>query len=606
MGHQICDSIRNEPHQLAAGTVLNGRYLIGRSIGQGGFGITYAGMDMKDSERIAVKEFFPSGIVMRDPDAVVRPLRTEDSRWFEKYRERFLHEYQILAELSGMQQIVRVSDFFFAYGTAYIVMEYIEGITLKQYVEERGGRLSGDETFRILEPVMHSLAGIHEAGLIHRDVSPDNLMILSDGSAKLLDFGAVLDIGVAAGADLPLSKSVTAVIKNGYAPLEQYQSHGSLGPWTDVYALCATICYCLTGKAPPEALERLLQDMPVRLRKEGADISADGEEVIKKGMELRASDRFADMNQLLEALSGVKELSGHTAADSGKPLVYKKAGAGHTKAVKIKWMSLVPVILAVFLLTGLFFFQLQSGDGSKKTAVNKAIAAPVCFRNYTEEMDGWEETGTVIMVGCGEVAAFSKDYTFSCSLYLPKAACAADGDKMFVHWWLDMEDEKTGHIGTTDSQYVFSLLRTQDEVFPVVMADDHTGDILVDQSDYSRLFQVKEAGDFYRLDVTELPYCELLHNEDGTDRKIVIDTGRSGQIGTGLMVTGLNQSVSSQIYLDDIVIRDKGTIIKSFDCSAESLYGHFYCYEYDDASGQRIQVDEPQLSPIPVRQTDGT
>ncbi len=597
-------SIPNGSHHLAAGTVLNGRYLIVRSIGQGGFGITYEGMDMRNSDRIALKEFFPSGIAIREPDAEVRLLRTEDSRWFEKYRKRFLHEYQILAELSSIQNIVKVSDFFFEHSTAYIIMEYIEGLTLKQYVECHGGRLSGKETFQILKPVMQSLAKIHEAGLIHRDVSPDNLMILSDGSAKLLDFGAVLDIGVTAKADLPLSKSVTAVIKNGYAPLEQYQSHGCLGPWTDVYALCATICYCLTGEAPPEALERLLQDTPVRIRKNGADISTYVEDVIKKGMELRTCDRIADMNQLLESLSGDEDLSEHTEADIRKLSVNTKASARRIKAEQKGQMVLFAVVLAVFFIASKFFH--QSEDSIGKTAVNKAIAAPVHFRNYTEDMDNWYETGTAILLGCGDVAAFSKDYTFSCSLYLPKAACAADGEKMIVHWWLDMDDEKNDcHIGTTDSLYVFSLLQVQDEVFPVVTAEHRTGDVLLEKSDYTRFFHIQEAGDFYRLDVTELPYHKLLHNEDGTDRTIAIDTSRSGQIGIGLMVTGLNQSFSSYIYLDDIVIRDKGTVIKSFDCSAESLYGHFYAYEYDDDNGLRIQVDAPQLSAIPVGQADG-
>lgn len=159
---------------------------------------------------------------------------------------------------------------------------------------------------------MQSLAKIHEAGLIHRDISPDNLMILSDGSAKLLDFGAVRDIGTGPDADMTPAESATAVFKNGYAPLEQYQSHGNLGPWTDVYALCATACYCLTGEAPPESLERLLQDTPLQIREKGADVSACTERVLKKGMELRTGDRITDMNQLLAELS-ITEKSRNTA-----------------------------------------------------------------------------------------------------------------------------------------------------------------------------------------------------------------------------------------------------------------------------------------------------
>lgn len=581
--------IPNEPHQLAAGTVLKERYFIGRALGQGGFGITYIGMDLKENRYIAVKEYFPSGMAVRDVSlsSEVRSLGADDSGWLEKHKKRFLREYRTLSELSEIPQIVKVSDFFFENNTAYIVMEYIKGKTLKQYVSDHDGRLSQEETFRILKPVMRSLAKIHKAGLIHRDVSPDNLIILPDGSAKLLDFGAARDIGADADAGMPVSKSVTAVFKNGYAPLEQYQSRGSLGPWTDVYALCATACYCLTGEAPPEALERLLQDTPVRISEKGADISPLREKVLKKGLALRASERIADMEQLFEMLfeqpEETEEMHGDRTDSAGK------WNGKRTPYRKRRWMILAAGT-AFFCMAGIFFFR------SFESSSNKVIAAPVYFRDVSVESSDWINTGTRILLGCGDVDAFSESYTLSCSLYIPKAACRKDGSKVNLIWWLDMDNTDTDvHIGTADSICCWNLINSQNEIFPVI--EDRAGNVQRN-SEYESIFQIEEKGDFYMLKVRDLPFEGRLHSEDGSDRNIAIDPSQSGRIGIGMHVTGLNQSLSSVVYLDDIVIKDHGTVIRSIDCSAKSLYDYWYMYEYDGEDGQMVSVERPELSVI--------
>ncbi|MGN0976467.1 MAG: serine/threonine protein kinase, partial [Faecousia sp.] len=293
------DRQTNAPHQLPGGTVLKEQYLVGKVLGQGGFGITYLGWDLYLDIPVAVKEYYPAGVVMRDTTVtldVVSSSGDEGAR-FRNNKERFLREAKMLARFSQVPEIVQVKNFFLANNTAYIVMEYVEGTTLKQYVADHGGRLSAEETLSILRPVIEALCKVHKAGLVHRDISPDNIMMLPSGGVKLLDFGAVRDVGEAS-VDKPLTKSTEAILKQGYAPIEQYQKHGSLGPWTDVYALCATIYYCLTGQVPPDAPERLLGYEDLNLREKVPALSEDQAKALEHGMALRAEQRTDSMDTL--------------------------------------------------------------------------------------------------------------------------------------------------------------------------------------------------------------------------------------------------------------------------------------------------------------------
>ena len=215
-------------------------------------------------------------------------------------RERFLREAKSLAQLRNVPQIVSIFDFFQANNTAYMVMEYVEGINMAKYVQTRGGRIAMDETLRILKPVMEALARVHKAGLIHRDIAPDNIMLDPRDGAKLLDFGAVRQVENP-DAEKELNRSTEAILKSGFAPMEQYLARGSLGPWTDVYAFSATIYYCVTGRIPPEAPARMLGGAP--LDWSGAQgITRRQMEVLEHGMALRAADRIASMEELMGEL----------------------------------------------------------------------------------------------------------------------------------------------------------------------------------------------------------------------------------------------------------------------------------------------------------------
>lgn len=300
------DSCQNESHQLPLGTVLNERYLIGKVLGQGGFGIVYLGWDLYQNMQVTVKEYFPGGIVTRENTTSIKLLNKseEEEQMFQNSKKRFMREAEILAQLSDIQEIVRVTDCFFANHTVYLVMEYIQGITLKQYVKERGGKLMAEEAFELLHPVMKALDRIHRLGIIHRDVSPNNIMLLSHGGIKLLDFGIAKDVGKA-WQDKELTRPTEAVLKEGYAPVEQYQTKGRLGPWTDVYALCATLFYCMTGEEPPAALERLLGKEEISFIDHGARMTEETEQILCHGMAIRSSDRISSMDELYKELFGM-------------------------------------------------------------------------------------------------------------------------------------------------------------------------------------------------------------------------------------------------------------------------------------------------------------
>ena len=296
----------NEVHQLPVGTRLRGQYIIGRALGQGGFGITYLGWDDMLDMPVAIKEFYPNAVVARDC-TVTRTVHCTTEKTMPQYeasKERFLREAKALARLRDVPEVVGVYSFFEENGTAYIIMEYVKGTDLATYIARKGGRLSPEETFRILRPVMEALEMVHQADLVHRDISPDNIMLHPRGGAKLLDFGAVRNVeGAEAGVDM--AHSTEAILKHGFAPAEQYKSRGGLGPWSDEYAMCATVYYCLTGRIPPQAVERMLEDVEVSFDIPG--LPAHQRKALEKGMAIRSKDRHGSMKKLMEALFPAEE-----------------------------------------------------------------------------------------------------------------------------------------------------------------------------------------------------------------------------------------------------------------------------------------------------------
>ncbi|MBR5292882.1 MAG: serine/threonine protein kinase [Clostridia bacterium] len=283
------------PHHLPPGTILRDRYLIGRVLGEGGFGITYIGCDLQLELKVAIKEYFPTDKANRISSSSLSVANYSGSigQRYEEGKARFLQEARTMAKMDKQPVIVSAKDFFEANNTAYIVMEYVEGTTLKDIVAQRGGRIPADELFRMMEPLFSALKDMHALGLIHRDISPENLM-LERGAIRLLDFGCARE-----SADG--NATMTIALKHGYAPIEQYQNKGQ-GSWTDVYALSATMYYCLTGKKPPQSMDRLCEDELILPLKLGVNMSENQEKALLYGMGVRPRRRYRTVEELYAAL----------------------------------------------------------------------------------------------------------------------------------------------------------------------------------------------------------------------------------------------------------------------------------------------------------------
>ena len=293
------DGKPNAVHQLPMGVILKERFLIGRVLGQGGFGITYMGWDGDRETPVAVKEFFPGGFVHRQSASSmdVACYSGNAAEVFERNKKRFVKEANTLHQMKGLSEIVQVIDYFEENNTAYIVMEYVDGITLKDYLKQIKRRLLPQEVTDLLKPLLAALSQVHDMHLIHRDISPDNIMLTRSGSVKLIDFGTVRYMD-----DSNLSKSTETILKPGFAPMEQYQNRGKIGPWTDIYAICATMYYCMTGKLPMDAPSRVVDDTDIVLQDVIPDVDEKIALALRLGMANRISKRLQNVEELYRIL----------------------------------------------------------------------------------------------------------------------------------------------------------------------------------------------------------------------------------------------------------------------------------------------------------------
>lgn len=296
------DSRDAQSHHLHPGTILSGKYLVGYAIGEGGFGITYVGRDTTLDIKVAIKEYYPNGCVNRNTVVSPQVATTSEKQIerFQKGKNDFLYEARRLARFLKLPGVVGVRDYFEANGTAYIIMDYLEGETLSDYLK-RAGTMPAQRAFELMLPVVNALKAVHAQGIIHRDISPDNIMYCPDGTLVLMDFGSARFFANS-------EKEMSVMLKQGYAPEEQYRKSGDQGPWTDVYGVCATLYKCITGKRPADALDRLREDPIRRPGEMGAAITPACESVLMRGLAVYKENRIQDMNeleaQMKQALSG--------------------------------------------------------------------------------------------------------------------------------------------------------------------------------------------------------------------------------------------------------------------------------------------------------------
>ena len=268
---------------LSAGRMI-GRYEVVSVLGQGGFGITYRARDSQLGREVAIKEYLPLALAVRQDGTTVLPRSTGAAEDFTWGRERFVAEGRTLASLQDAPAIVRVFDFLEANGTAYIVMQLLHGETLESRLR-RTGPLKPEDIDRILWPLLDGLEQVHNAGFLHRDIKPANILLDDAGNPTLIDFGA------SRAAMAGRSTALTAIFTPGYAAAEQMTS-AKQGPWTDIYGLSATLYHAITGHTPPSAFDRMLDDAYQPLGKMALPGFARGLLAgLDAGLEVRANDR---------------------------------------------------------------------------------------------------------------------------------------------------------------------------------------------------------------------------------------------------------------------------------------------------------------------------
>ncbi len=310
---------------LSLNSILHGRYVIGKVLGKGGFSITYIAYDSKLDRVVAIKEFFPDMIVSRNSgESQVRINSPDNVDMFKISVQRFYEEAKMISELRH-PNIVNVYNLYYENGTAFYTMEYLDGCDLRYYIAQNNGTISEDALMPIVACVAEALETVHTKGLLHRDVAPDNIFITKDGQVKLIDFGAARSTLANGG------EGFSVVLKQGFAPVEQYQRHGNQGPWTDIYALGATMYYCLSGKMP----------LPVTERLNNPQISVTGSvplyHVIDKMMQINPNDRYRSVSDFKKALFNSIQLTNSASPDSaeGKTVAVSNVNVQHNNEKKV-------------------------------------------------------------------------------------------------------------------------------------------------------------------------------------------------------------------------------------------------------------------------------
>ncbi len=279
------ESGKRSPIALPMRILLNNQYRIGRVLGIGGFGITYLALDIQLELVVAIKEYMPRDLASREKGTTIRPHSDSDAEYFRYGLEQFLQEGRTLAKFDKHPNIVRVRSFFEAHGTGYLVMDYYEGQTLAGFLKSKGGQISQEQALNIMYPALDGLRAVHQKRILHRDIDPNNIYLTNDGKVVLLDFGAAR---VAMGER---SKSLSVILKPGYAPYEQYHSTGKQGPWTDIYAAAATLYRLLTGKIPPESVGRVLNDRLKSPAERNSEVEPWLSDAIMQALAVRSEDR---------------------------------------------------------------------------------------------------------------------------------------------------------------------------------------------------------------------------------------------------------------------------------------------------------------------------
>lgn len=300
-GHEA-DAPPKQMYFLSPGMVIADRYEIGVDVGEGGFGITYKAWDRQLMQVVAIKEYYPSGMVNRMPGESKVLIYDRVRKDFYSGKERFLEEAQNMAKYDKHPNIVNVFDYFEENSTAYIVMEYLDGINYKEYMKQLDGKVSIEQAIYVTKAMLAALTEVHKYNILHRDISPDNIFICKDGRVKLIDFGA------ARFSSVEDARTRSIVLKRGFAPPEQYQTKSKQGPWTDIYALGATLYRAVTGVVPEESVNRTKEDLLIPPKELRPELTENLNNVILRSMALQPELRFQNSAEFLKALESTGKI----------------------------------------------------------------------------------------------------------------------------------------------------------------------------------------------------------------------------------------------------------------------------------------------------------
>ena len=363
-----------------------GEYRLERYLGSGGFGITYLATDENLNLRVAIKEYLPSDLALREADNSVVVKSAADRDDFEWGRERFLDEARSLARFNH-PNIVRVQRFFEAHGTSYIVMDYVEGEPLSELLK-RKGTLTEAEVRRSVLPLADGLAAIHDAGLLHRDIKPSNIVIRDDGVPVLIDFGSARQaVGVK-------SRSVTSVVTPGYAPLEQYATRSPQGPATDIYAFGAVLYRCVTGVTPDDATERAIEDRltPAAQAAKG-DYSSKLLATIDEALAVRAENRLDNIESFVRrVLTGPPRFSHPNGSENQEAQPRQRADVllPSKRRRRVKWTTVSLLAVALTLVAvSLYAVKLDLERVTNAAGVAAIQSVNLMILYWIAETVGW-------------------------------------------------------------------------------------------------------------------------------------------------------------------------------------------------------------------------
>lgn len=361
---------RMPPYCLPEGTCLQQRYYVRGMLGEGGFGITYEGWDQKLSISVAIKEYYPKQLIRRTAarqgeTGVYSYGGTSMTEEYRKGIASFLQEAQNLARFNQLEGVAVVRDYFAANGTAYIVMEYIQGSSIDEYVRNNGP-IPAEKVRSMMKPVWEALQIMHRNHVIHRDVSADNLLLTGGGKLKLVDFGAARSLD-------QRNHTMTVMYKRGFAPEEQYRIRGEIGPWSDIYSVCAVMYYMLSGVMPEEASQRLVKDQTRSLGQLQKIALPEGwSDAIAKGMAVMAADRFQCMEELLRAM-------GEQTVPESEAVIFPADSPYEKEETNVLTVGLDDGLTTEMVQRELSQVQKQSIDAKRKTARNRNAMMAVVF-----------------------------------------------------------------------------------------------------------------------------------------------------------------------------------------------------------------------------------